>query len=106
MAEVRKKIVPPLVGSDIVLVVRPKQNINQTLDVSFTDLVNSIKSIFSSTGGYVPDTRTLTINGVTYDLTQNRTWTISAGVSSVNGLTGAVVLSLGDINDVNVPTPS
>lgn len=29
----------------------------------------------------VPNTRTLTINGVTYDLTANRTWTISTGVS-------------------------
>ncbi len=36
----------------------------------------------SSSGGmlYVPLGRELTINGVTYDLSANRTWTISAGV--------------------------
>jgi len=36
--------------------------------------------------GYIPVTnaRTLTINGTTYDLTADRSWTITAGVSSVN----------------------
>jgi hypothetical protein len=34
----------------------------------------------------VPDSRTLTINGTTFDLSANRTWTISAGTAS-NGLT-------------------
>ena len=35
---------------------------------------------------YVPKTRTLTINGVTYDLSANRSWTISAGVwGSITG---------------------
>ena len=33
--------------------------------------------------GYVPTSRTLTINGVTYDLSANRSWTIPAGVASV-----------------------
>jgi hypothetical protein len=32
----------------------------------------------------VPDTRTLTINGVTYDLTANRSWTVSTIPPSVN----------------------
>jgi hypothetical protein len=39
---------------------------------------------------YVPSTRTLTINGVTYDLSQNRSWTIATGsgtVTSVSALT-------------------
>ena len=39
---------------------------------------------------YVPSTRTLTINGVEYDLSQNRSWTISTGsgtVTSVSALT-------------------
>lgn len=48
--------------------------------------------------GGVPTTRTLTINGVTYDLSANRTWTISAGVTSVFGRTGAVVAVSGDYN--------
>jgi hypothetical protein len=34
---------------------------------------------------YVPLTRTLTINGTAYDLTANRSWTISAG-TTLNGL--------------------
>jgi hypothetical protein len=57
---------------------------------------------------YVPTSRTLTINGVTYDLSANRSWTISGGgaVDSVNGQTGIVVLELNDIDDVNAPSPS
>ena len=52
--------------------------------------------------GGVPSNRTLTINGTAYDLSADRTWTISAGVSSVSGsgagisvspTTGAVVVS-------------
>lgn len=37
----------------------------------------------SQLGDYVPTSRTLTINGVTYDLSANRSWTITSGVSSV-----------------------
>ena len=51
---------------------------------------------------YVPKTRTLTINGTTYDLSADRTWTIVAGVSSVSGtapisatnVSGAVTISI------------
>jgi len=39
----------------------------------------------SQLSSYVPNSRTLTINGVTYDLSANRTWTIPAGISSVVG---------------------
>ena len=35
----------------------------------------------------VPQTRTLTINGVTYNLSADRSWTIAAGVSSVSATT-------------------
>jgi hypothetical protein len=31
--------------------------------------------------GYVPNSRTLTINGVTYDLSSNRSWTVAGGSS-------------------------
>jgi hypothetical protein len=37
----------------------------------------------SQLGSYVPTSRTLTINGVTFDLSANRSWTITSGVSSV-----------------------
>jgi predicted heme/steroid binding protein len=50
----------------------------------------------------VPTSRQLTINGVTYDLSADRTWTIVAGVSSVagtapisaNNVSGAVTISI------------
>ena len=40
----------------------------------------------SGPGNYVPVTRTLTINGVTYDLSANRTWTVGVGSVSSVGL--------------------
>lgn len=52
--------------------------------------------------GFVPVGRQLTINGVTYDLSADRTWSITAGVSSVAGtapinatnVAGAVTISI------------
>lgn len=38
-------------------------------------------ALTSDLSAYVPTSRTLTINGVTYDLSANRTWTISTGIS-------------------------
>lgn len=43
---------------------------------------------------YVPQSTTITINGTTQDLTTSRSWTIAAGVTSVNTATGAVSLSV------------
>lgn len=40
----------------------------------------------SGPGNFVPVTRTLTINGVTYDLSANRTWTVGVGSVSSVGL--------------------
>ena len=63
--------------------------------------------------GYTPVTnaRTLTINGTSYDLTADRSWTIAAGVTSVFGRTGAVVATEGDytltqLGDVTITTPA
>ena len=55
-------------------------------------------ALTSDLSSYVPTSRTLTINGVTYDLSANRSWTITSGVSSVFGRTGAVVAASGDYN--------
>ena len=55
-----------------------------------TDLINYISSQVGS--GFVPETRTLTINGVTYDLTADRTWTIPAG-GTVTDVTGTGTVS-------------
>ena len=40
----------------------------------------------SSAGNYVPITRTLTINGVAFDLSANRTWTVGTGSVTSVGL--------------------
>ena len=50
----------------------------------------------------VPNTRQLTINGVTYDLSADRTWTISFPVTSVFGRTGAVTAQSGDYTTTQV----
>ena len=41
----------------------------------------ALTSDIPSLSGYVPTSRTLTINGTTYDLSVDRSWTISTGVS-------------------------
>ena len=57
----------------------------------------------ASLTGYVPTTRTLTINGVGYDLSADRSWTISAGTGTVTsvatgtGLTGGTITGAGTI---------
>ena len=47
--------------------------------------------------GGVPTSRTLTINGTTYDLSADRSWTISAGGVAWGGITG----TLSDQTDLN-----
>jgi hypothetical protein len=109
MSQVRRKIAPPLVGSDIILVIRPGQNINQVLDCTYDQLVQSLQQYFSGADGFVPETRTLTINGVTYDLSEDRSWTVGGGsgaVDSVNGQTGVVVLALDNLSDVSAGSPT
>jgi len=48
---------------------------------------------------YVPTTRTITINGTSYDLSADRSWSIVSGVSSFNTRTGAITLSSTDVNE-------
>ena len=55
--------------------------------------------------GGVPSTRTLTINGTTYDLSANRSWTIAAGVSSFNTRTGDITLTSADVTGALGYTP-
>ena len=44
----------------------------------------------------VPTNRNLTINGVSFDLSADRSWTIAAGVTSFNTRTGAITPTAGD----------
>jgi hypothetical protein len=77
-------------------------NLNDLLDVSINNpadddvlTYNSVLQRWENTaGGWVPTSRLITINGVTQDLSADRTWTISVGagsgtVTSVSG-TGTV----------------
>jgi hypothetical protein len=43
----------------------------------------------SALGSYVPTSRTLTINGTSFDLSANRSWTISTGSGTVTSVSGA-----------------
>lgn len=66
---------------------------------------------------YVPEARTITINNVSYDLSANRSWTISAvGIASLNGLTVSPqtivtgtsgtdfnIVSQGSVHALNIP---
>ena len=49
----------------------------------------------------VSTSRSLTINGVTYDLTADRTWTVSTGVSSVSG-TSPIASSGGTTPEISI----
>lgn len=55
--------------------------------------------------GGVPTSRTITINGVAYDLTADRSWSIAAGVTSFNTRTGAITLSSSDVTTALGYTP-
>lgn len=55
--------------------------------------------------GGVPTSRTITINGVAYDLTADRSWSIAAGVTSFNTRTGAITLSSSDVTTALGFTP-
>jgi nitrogen fixation protein len=60
------------------------------------DGIVAMISDIPSPSGYVPATRTLTINGVTYDLSANRSWTISTSGGEWGDITGNI-LNQGDL---------
>ena len=53
-------------------------------------------TVATSIGTKVPQTRTITINGTTLDLSADRSFTIASGVTSFNTRTGAIVPVSGD----------
>jgi len=76
-------------------------NLNDLLDVSITNpadddvlTYNSILQRWENTAsGWVPTSRTISINGVIQDLSANRSWTISAGTGTVTSVTGTGTVS-------------
>ena len=54
----------------------------------------------------VPQTRTITINGETFDLSANRTYSVNVGVTSFNTRVGAVSLSSLDVTNALGYTPA
>jgi hypothetical protein len=59
---------------------------------------NFATTIATSIGTKVPQARTITINGTTYDLSADRSWSIAGGVTSFNTRTGAITLTNTDVS--------
>jgi hypothetical protein len=81
---------------------------NETIKFKSTtggiDTVAYLSDLSAVGGSSVPSSRTLTINGTTYDLSANRSWTVGGGaVSSLTtiGSSGASTLSSGVLNVPN-----
>jgi hypothetical protein len=65
----------------------------------------ALTSDIPSLSGYVPTNRTLTINGTSYDLSADRSWSIVAGLSSFNTRTGDITLTDTDVTGALGYTP-
>ncbi len=72
---------------------------------SYVTTALSSYALSSSLSSYVPTSRTITINGTTFDLSANRTFTIAAGLSSFNTRTGDVTLTSSDVTTALGFTP-
>lgn len=66
---------------------------------------NFATTVATSIGTRVPQTRTITINGVSFDLSADRSWSIAAGVTSFNTRTGAITLLSADVTGALGFTP-
>lgn len=80
--------------------VNAKGLVTSAAAVASTDITTAL--------GYTPVTnaRTITINGVSQDLSADRTWNIVAGVSSFNTRTGAITLTSADVTNALGFTPA
>lgn len=73
-------------------------NFDNTGDKTYTfPAASGTLALTSNLSSYVPTSRTLTINGTTYDLSADRSWTIPTGVTSFNTRTGAITLVSTDV---------
>lgn len=64
------------IGTGAYTSVLVRNSSNQMLYRNYSDFLNDISGSLNLSG-YVPTSRTLTINGTTYDLSANRSWTIT-----------------------------
>ena len=76
---------------------------NQLNGTGFVKASGTTISYDNST--YTPTSRTLTINGTSFDLSADRSWSIASGVTSFNTRTGAITLSSGDVTTALGYTP-
>jgi hypothetical protein len=93
-------------------------NTNDNLQTALQKIDQAISQFESSGGTYVVTSTTLTINGVTYDLSASRTWNVGT-ITTLNGLSGAIqylttgtagtnfnISSVLDTHTFNLPTAS
>ena len=88
-------------------IIPPGSTLFNTPDNILSANISAIANISTFALSYtpVPETRTLTINGVTYDLSADRSWTIAGGVTSFNTRTGAITLLNTDVTGALGYTP-
>jgi predicted heme/steroid binding protein len=82
---------------------------NRTLSIARADAVTDgylAADDFTNFNSKVPAARTISINGETFDLSANRTYSVNVGVTSFNTRTGAVVLGSGDVTTALGYTPA
>jgi hypothetical protein len=72
------------------------------LAAALGDDANFASTITTSIGTKVPQARTITINGTSYDLSADRSWSIAAGVTSFNTRTGDITPASGDYTTAQV----
>jgi uncharacterized protein YaiE (UPF0345 family) len=77
-------------------------NINQKLNISDTaSMLSPYLRSNVAAATYVPQTRTLSINGTSYDLSANRSWSVgtvtSVATNTGTGITGGTITSSGTI---------
>jgi YVTN family beta-propeller protein len=82
MSTVRPKIATPLEDTDLLKGTRPRASKERVLDIPVSILRDYVREKLAEE--YVPLGREITINGVTYDLSEDRAWTIS-GSSGIDG---------------------
>lgn len=88
-----------------VIVYDASNNITLPANLTVTGTITGYATT-ASLSSYVPTSRTITINGTSFDLSADRSWTITAGIASVSGTSpinvsttsGAATVSISQAN--------